>query len=416
MKRAAFVMHEPVYLFGDDVKDYFNHFVHAAEVLHLMNTIFLDDGDMEEEALFTQPEGSIVFVHEKRMGFGLHPNSIIAQDFSEALNFMLRQDIDAVEDELLEKDQRAAVQTWLQRRKQLEARVGGHQRRLYFVLMYCDDNLIGVVGAERAVRVLKRWRQLTQEVGLIMAIPEKRSLGVWCKWIGAIVMAVGGMVIIPKAKLLRAAEAIRRLLDGGIEFWEYRGLMGLLEHLRDVARLPKRYTHALYAPHGREGESCQGPNAIVRPSVFMTVQFKRWLDTLGKCGGCTITDVLRRRDLKEAPNIRFVAASDAATDSNPPGMGGYMHGAYWYMEIPKQDLQWLHITVLELLAGAFNVIIFGRMIPAGARVTLMVDASSAFFALANESERSHMLAFAHHALFEERAFVEGAKQCDITHL
>ncbi|MGA1354950.1 MAG: hypothetical protein ACO32I_09285, partial [Candidatus Limnocylindrus sp.] len=235
LKRVGFLLKEPVYLFGDDVKDYFNHFVNAAEVLHHMNTVFLESDDLHAQTQSNHEAGALIFVHEKRMGFGLHPNSVIAQDFSEALNAMLREDVDAVEDPIFEADPRPAAQAWLQVRRELEAKIGGHQRRLYFVLMYCDDNIIGVVGAERAVRLLRRWRTLTHEVGLIMAIPEKRSLGVWCKWVGAIVFAVVGLVIIPKAKLLRATSAIQTLLNTGVPFSEYRSLMGLLEHLRDVA-------------------------------------------------------------------------------------------------------------------------------------------------------------------------------------
>lgn len=154
LKRAAYLMQEPFYLFGDDVKDYINHFVHAAEVKHLMNTILLDTGDLEESTQYNHEKGSLVFVHEKRMGFGLHPNSIVAQDFSEALNAMLREDIGEVEDPLLEADPRPSVQAWLSERRAVEAEKGGHQRRLFFVAMYCDDNIIGVVGARRAVRVL----------------------------------------------------------------------------------------------------------------------------------------------------------------------------------------------------------------------------------------------------------------------
>lgn len=64
-------------------------------------------------------------------------------------------------------------------------------------------------------------------------------------------------------------------MSTGIEFAEYRSLMGLLEHVRDVACLPKRYTHGLYAPHGAEGESQEGPNTVVRLRVFMRIQFER---------------------------------------------------------------------------------------------------------------------------------------------
>jgi len=88
-----------------------------------------------------------------------------------------------------------------------------------------------------------------------MAIPEKRSLGVWCKWIGALIFAAAGLIVIPKDKLVRASAAIRTLLDSGIEFSEYRSsLMGLLEHVRDVARLPRRaFARALKSSGAQSG-------------------------------------------------------------------------------------------------------------------------------------------------------------------
>lgn len=128
-------MSEPVYVFGDDAKDYFNHLVNAPEEEYKI-TIFLDAGDLLEEAVYVQDKGSITFISQRRMGFGLHPNSIIAQEWSEALNSMLREDVDAVEDALLEADPRPSVQAWLAERRKLQSRVGGHQRRLYSVFMY----------------------------------------------------------------------------------------------------------------------------------------------------------------------------------------------------------------------------------------------------------------------------------------
>ena len=415
LKRAAHLMGEPVYLFGDDVKDYFNHLVHASEVLPLMNTIFLDADDLADEPQYTTDAGSLVFVHEKRMGFGLHPWSIVAQELSEAINDMLRADIDAVEDPLLEADPRPAVQRWLSERRRLEARVGGHQRRLYFVLMFCDDNIIGVVGVERAMRVLKAWRRLTSQMGLIMAIPEKRSIGVWCLWVGALIFASLAIIVIPKHKLVRASAAVRTLLQHGLEFSEYRSLMGLLEHLRCVARIPKRYTHGLYAPHGAGGESQDGPNALVKCRIFMAVQFQKWLDLLTHCGGCAVTAVLRRTDLRVKKVATFLSASDAATDSQPPGMGGFMHGFYWQMSLSADDVKWLHITVLELLACVFNAIISARVKPPAARLMLMVDATSAFYTLADETERSEVLVFAHHAALSSSEFCQAARQCDVVH-
>ena len=58
------------------------------------------------------------------MGFGLHPNSNVAQQLSEALNDLFREDVDAIEDPILERDTRASAQRWLASRRRLEARVG----------------------------------------------------------------------------------------------------------------------------------------------------------------------------------------------------------------------------------------------------------------------------------------------------
>ena len=140
----------------------------------------------------------------------------------------------------------------LEMRRAVERRTGAHERRLYSCLMYCDDGLLIIVGAARTIRILKIWRKLVIDSGLIMAIPEKRTVGVWCVWIGAIIFAGLGVVAVPRSKILRSSAAIVRLCQSGIEFGEYRSLMGLLEHVRCIARVPKRYTHGLYAPHGAD--------------------------------------------------------------------------------------------------------------------------------------------------------------------
>ncbi|MGA1355015.1 MAG: hypothetical protein ACO32I_09620, partial [Candidatus Limnocylindrus sp.] len=110
-----------------------------------------------------------------------------------------------------------------------------------------------------------------------------------------------------------------------------------------------------------------------------------------------------------------MAASDAATDSAPPGLGGYMHRMYWQLTIPFEDLAWLHITVLELLACVFGTIIFAKVLPSRARITMIVDATSAYYTLAEESEKSEVLIFAHHAALASERFRVAAIRCDIVH-
>ncbi|MGA1354944.1 MAG: hypothetical protein ACO32I_09255, partial [Candidatus Limnocylindrus sp.] len=125
--------------------------------------------------------------------------------------------------------------------------------------------------------------------------------------------------------------------------------------------------------------------------------------------------MLRRRDIASAPAAHFLAASDAATDSSPPGLGGYMHGLYWQFTVPMEDLMWLHITVLELLACVFSTIIFARVLPQRSRLTMVVDATSAYYTLAKESEKSEVLIYAHHTALTHERFRVAAGRCDIVH-
>ena len=152
------------------------------------------------------------------------------------------------------------------------------QARLYGTLIYCDDPIFFVVGAPRAIRALRVWRRLTNDLHLIMAIPEKRALGSWARWLGVLLVVSCGIVVIPKDKLLRAAIVVNQALGfDGVEFHVYRSLCGLLEHFRAVNLLGRHVMHGLYHPHGPSGASASGPNTTVMPTELMRKQLTRWL-------------------------------------------------------------------------------------------------------------------------------------------
>ena len=119
---------------------------------------------------------------------------------------------------------------------------------------------------------------------------------------------------------------------------------------------------------------------------------------------------------------QFFAASesDAATDSTPPGLGGFMHGFYWYAHVvalTQEHVRWLHISVLELLATGFSTIIFTPLLPPGAkRLTHGADATATVTTLTRETESSEMLMLTHHALLQCDQFKALAPRADLGHL
>jgi hypothetical protein len=203
------------------------------------------------------------------MGFGIHPNSGIAQELSEAIDSIFRKKMDAVEDPINEADPRPSMQRWLSERRLLEQKVGGHQRRLYTSLTFCDDNIIGVIGVPQAIRAIKLRRSIERDAGLIMAIPEKRMLGTWGLWLGILIFSQLGFILVPKAKLVRASQAVLATINHTLNFDDYRSLCGLLEHIRHALFLPRSVMHGLYFPHGPHGEGREGPSTLVSPNPFI---------------------------------------------------------------------------------------------------------------------------------------------------
>ena len=418
---AARQLEEPLYVFGDDAKDYFNQLAMASEEWWKFGVVFLHADDL---AAPRSANERLFFVSERRIGFGASPSSNIAQRFSEALLHLLREDMDAAEASMA-PDMRPSAERWRaarsairmtgKRDSDIERRA---QQRLYFAHMYTDDPIMGVVGVQRAIRLLLTWRRLVGELRLIMAIPEKRHLGTWAPWLGVLLLAGIGLVLIPKAKLLRTVQRIDELVTTGLPFQDYRSLIGMLEFLRVVYCASASIMYSLYQPHGSLRVKQEGPAALIRPNPFQYEQLRRHREALLNTGGAPVTAALKRAQAAESQPlpVKFVASADAATDSDPPGMGGFCHGLYWYIPIPMEWLAWLHITVLELLASGLGAITLAPYLRHAQRIRLQSDALATPFVLSRHRAHSPMLQLAHHKLLQDAEYAAVASNAEIQHL
>jgi hypothetical protein len=419
------LLDEPIYVFGDDAKDYFNQLALAPEDWWKLGVVFIHADESSVCRAADSELGRLFFVSERRLGFGAKPSSNIAQRFSEALLFMLRQDMDA-SDALQPLAVRPSAVEWRERRHDVcraahpdAARDDPRcttSLRLWFVHMYTDDPLAGVVGVDRALRLLRCWRTLTDAVKLRMAIAEKRNLGTWAPWLGVLLCAGLGLVSVPKDKLLRTSARIVAVLTKRCEFSEYRALVGMLEFLLCVNRAPRSVMYGLYAPHRCKRVQLDGPSALIRVTAFLAEQLRRWFTLLADTGGAPVTVALHKRHRVAPLAVTHAISSDAATDSTPPGLGGFCHGLYWYLELCAEWLEWLHITVLELLATGGSAMRFRAHVVGARRVLLQSDSLATAFVLSRHKSRSDALALAHHELLGDADYVAVAEQADIAHL
>jgi hypothetical protein len=97
--RASLILNEPIFVWVEDAAFYFNQFGYAPEELWKSNLVVnarLDD--VARDGSPFQP-GQLVFISEKRLGFGSYASSNIAQRFSNALVGWTLQEFDVLEDQ-----------------------------------------------------------------------------------------------------------------------------------------------------------------------------------------------------------------------------------------------------------------------------------------------------------------------------
>ena len=125
LRRGGELIGLPLYSFDDDVADHFNQMGIATSDLHKLMIIFLaDEGELARRGVWDTPAGpQLLFVSEKRLGFGTHGASNIAQRFSDFLLDLFREEMDR-----LETEARASVspteRDWLEARLALQRRSG----------------------------------------------------------------------------------------------------------------------------------------------------------------------------------------------------------------------------------------------------------------------------------------------------
>ena len=287
--------------------------------------------------------------------------------------------------------------------------------------LWQDDPIFITVGVDRTLRALRTWRRITTDTGLIMAIPDKWHLGTSCLWLGVIVMAGLGLVVVPKSKLVRAGRTIELVLKGGQPFHVYRSLCGLLEHLRAVNLRGRNVMHGLYEPHGVDGASRHGPSGRVFCTELMRKQLHRWQRLLRSSGGVSVRAAFHRDVVEPLLGTMVIMCSDACFgDEDLSAIGGFCHGYFWYFPVPPQDYDVVNTPLLEFLGVVFNIIVFQDVAEGLCRgqgsLLQRTDALTAALTLPRESQRSPLLVDAYQLLRRTTAWKKLSRRLKIVHL
>ena len=375
---AINVFKEFVYSGTDDVFSFFNQIKLApSEIwktgLHWCN-------------LTQDPAPWGTFVVEKVLGFGLSPNSNIAQRFANAIVYMFCNRFDLIEEPMLSQEKNPAIRSWIEARRSL----GPTQCRLYIIKMYTDDVKFVVVGTQRLIRFLRCWDNLMKELGLIMAIAKKRQLGCASSWLGFLPCPMMALVAIPREKVSTAITGLSTLAEGSpLRMDAYRSLLGFLEHLIPFDNSGRASMFGFYNVF-RGGDE-MSPSALIKPNAMVRSQSQRKINILTRHPFVS-TLQLALKDASnllqtQIPSVAFVYTDAAKDDCINPSIAGYLYGRWWSIPV-NEKMHRLPIAALEFLAIAISFVIFHKLLKHYSAIVFSTDSQVSAMVMASDNARS----------------------------
>ena len=361
---------------------------------------------------------------EMAMTMGATPASQIAQRFANAMVQKVCIEMDRLEAEARAKEPLPAqLQQALDRRNTtLTADSYSTQGRLYDLTYYSDDGHGMVVGAKRAVRLLRAFWTIAGPDGLRAPLSRasKQQIGVCVIWLGGTLAAGLGLVWIPKEKVARAALGLRTTLDGNMPVGDYRRLIGFLVSVLFMLGGDRNLLNHVFRPlkpgYSPPNEIDKGPATLVEIDECMGPTLERWLRLiLNTPGAAAMSAVSPTPPMASAPRHRI--RTDAALQGTPrPGLGGCMYGLWWALAIADQPgLETLDIPHLELLAACLGILTYAEMLQGAEHIDIDTDALATAIAL-QERARSPTLQAILDTLMLSPVYQEIAPRLGVVHL
>ena len=156
---------------------------------------------------------------------------------------------------------------------------------------------------------------------------------------------------------MRAIADVDAALSGAITLARYRELIGFLEHVLAIVRLPREVMDYLHGPLA-DGSCEAEPGGSLPPDARRDGYLRLWrahlLNTAGASLMAAVPAVPHGRGGGRRSSV-WRLRSDAALESYLSAMGGFVYGKWWQWHLRRPRLT---IPVLEFLAACVNVLQF----------------------------------------------------------
>mmetsp|Transcript_20865 Transcript_20865/g.64464 ORF Transcript_20865/g.64464 Transcript_20865/m.64464 type:complete len:403 (-) Transcript_20865:1136-2344(-) len=206
-------------------------------------------------------------------------------------------------------------------RHKLCLKTGKSQFRVAINKCYTDDPLF----------LVRCWRSVCMDIGLLMAVALKRESGCVATWLGHHHFATDGILVIQEHKCLRAVDVLRRGLRGEAVVEEWRDNNQLLQHLLVLRDNNRRAMYGLWnCCDGLDSNQRIPVHALQHERDNVETWIKRLLDTPAVPYASVCTPAASLEELGRTFNVYTDAAGN---DCPQPALGGYL-GGWYYWSVP----------------------------------------------------------------------------------
>ena len=389
LRSAADILGQPVYTIAFDFRYFFMQMTYCKSELWKAGSL-MPEAEPEGKA------GAVRAMTEHVMAMGFTASSQIAQRLANALVqlfSLLAEDADAAFT-AADAQHCERFQFWLDQRRALSSDQYGSHARLFEMLMYTDDPLAVIVGADRVVRALKLWYSIIGPAGgdFEFAKAHKWQIGVHALWLGGHLCPALGIAWISADRAAATIARIKCAANGALEASAWRELLGLLEHVRQIIKVDRSLMSELWHQFnlvtGEQG--CSDPADVIAPCGKVVGLLRKIEHRLANTRCASLLQFVQPISPWTAqPSVVHELASDAALEKDVDfaDLGGVYYGYYWYLALKGN----LTIPLAEMLASGIEAITFGFLVDSALNVRLGTDALASWCALRKQHAKSRNL-------------------------
>lgn len=235
-----------------------------------------------------------------------------------------------------------------------------------------------IVGTHRAVRFLRELHDLCiRRLRLLLAEPQKWSLGSAGTWVGVTFSSTLGLVWLPKQKSLKLMDMATEAIAGRLTAGQWREMLGFLEHVWSIVRRHRYTIDRLWAPCQQGGELLtQGPAAIVTPTAEQRQLLARAAHVAANTPGASLLACVRDSPYRPSGAVRWVLIGDAAREDDDldAGLGGHLYHLWCYMPLSQEMFDAFDTPHLEFLQAGMLAITHSRRLAHANWILLAADA------------------------------------------